>query len=132
MYLTQQVDSTGSVAAGQDVSVPRGASVDVCVGCCNIPALSPNSLAPLVLRTPPLQRTPPGPSGPPSVAAWWGPKASGCQEGISSLYRGQPARTPLERFQLLELGGQLVALPEPSAPCTLLASVPPATTTITP
>lgn len=27
--------------------------------------------------------------------------------------RGQPARTPLlERFQLLELGGQLVALPE--------------------
>lgn len=23
MYLTQQVDSTGSVAAGQDVSVPR-------------------------------------------------------------------------------------------------------------
>ncbi|XP_052500162.1 cAMP-specific 3',5'-cyclic phosphodiesterase 4A isoform X2 [Budorcas taxicolor] len=69
MYLTQQVDSTGSVAAGQDVSVPRGASVDVCVGCCNIPALSPNSLAPLALRTPPPPEDDPGLLGLPSVAA---------------------------------------------------------------
>ncbi|XP_017906537.1 PREDICTED: cAMP-specific 3',5'-cyclic phosphodiesterase 4A isoform X4 [Capra hircus] len=69
MYLTQQVDSTGSVAAGQDVSVPRGVSVDVCVGCCNIPALSPNSLAPLALRTPPPPEDDPGLLGLPSVAA---------------------------------------------------------------
>ncbi|XP_044804549.1 cAMP-specific 3',5'-cyclic phosphodiesterase 4A isoform X4 [Bubalus bubalis] len=69
MYLTRQVDSTGSVAAGQDVSMPRGASVDVCVGCCNIPALSPNSLAPLALRTPPPPEDDPGLLGLPSVAA---------------------------------------------------------------
>ncbi|XP_024849891.1 3',5'-cyclic-AMP phosphodiesterase 4A isoform X2 [Bos indicus] len=69
MYLTRQVDSTGSVAAGQDVSVPQGASVDVCVGCRNIPALSPNSLAPLALRTPPPPEDDPGLLGLPSMAA---------------------------------------------------------------
>ena len=70
MYLTRRVDATGSVAAGQDVSVPRGASVDVYVGCRrSTPALSPNSLAPLALRTPPPPEDDPGLLGLPSVAA---------------------------------------------------------------
>lgn len=71
MYLTRRVDATGSVAAaGQDVSMPRGASVDVYVGCCrSIPALSPNSLAPLALRTPPPPEDDPGLLGLPSMAA---------------------------------------------------------------
>nr|XP_020758030.1 cAMP-specific 3',5'-cyclic phosphodiesterase 4A isoform X1 [Odocoileus virginianus texanus] len=70
MYLTRRVDATGSVAAGQYVSVPRGASVDVYVGCRHsIPALSPNSLAPLALRTPPPPEDDPGLLGLPSMAA---------------------------------------------------------------
>ncbi|XP_065773831.1 3',5'-cyclic-AMP phosphodiesterase 4A isoform X2 [Muntiacus reevesi] len=70
MYLTRRVDATGSVAAGQDVSMPRGASVDVYVGCRrSIPALSPNSLALLALRTPPPPEDDPGLLGLPSMAA---------------------------------------------------------------